>query len=110
MNWVFISLLLCAAGQFALCGFSFAFIFSCVGRLLFLLRAGGMVVPFKVSLGLEAAHVFFLLVGVVFATTGVDWGNLLLNVLFCGITSLLYLIDNHFYLYVVVDVEEESQE
>ena len=47
MNWVFISLILISVGQTAVCGFGFTMLISYIGRLIFLLRRIGSVVPYK---------------------------------------------------------------
>lgn len=110
MGWVLISLLGVTVLQTVLCGFSFLLLLSFIGRGIFLLRRIGTVVPYKVSMALEAAHAFLLLVGVIFTKTGVDWVNVILTLLFCGITCLIYLIDDRFYLYVEVDEDAINKE
>lgn len=110
MNWVFISLILLTVGQTAVCGFGFTMLISYVGRAIFLLRAVGTVVPFKVSVGFEAAHLFLMCVGIIFTKSGVDWLNALFTLLFCAAVCLLYIIDTQFYLYVVADDEDEDRE
>jgi hypothetical protein len=109
MNWVFVSILALSIGQTAVCGFGWTLLISYIGRLLFLLRAFGTVVPYKVSLGFEAAHLFFVALGIIFTKGSVDWWGALLSTLFGIATCLLYLIDDRFYLYVVADDQEEEE-
>lgn len=105
MGWVLISLLGLTVLQTAVCGFTFPLLFSYIGRVIFLLRMIGTVVPHKVSLVLEAVHLFLVFVGVIFTKSGVDWLGVLLTLLFCGAVCLVYFIDDKFYLYV----EEEEE-
>ena len=73
------------------------------------MRLVGAVIPIKVSFALEVTNLFFVALGIVFAgEAGVDWPNVGLTVVFCGLASLLYWIDNAFYLYVVEDDNEEE--
>ena len=109
MNWVFISLILISVGQTAVCGFGFTMLISYIGRLIFLLRRIGSVVPYKVSVGFEAAHLFFTFLGVIFTKSGVNWVNVLFTLLFCAIVCMIYVIDDRFYLYVVVDDTDEEE-
>lgn len=110
MNWVFISLILLTVGQTAVCGFGFSMFISYVGRLIFLLRRVGSVVPYKVSAGFEAAHLFFTFLGIIFTKSGVDWVNVVFTLLFCSIICLIYVIDDRFYLYVVVDDDDGEED
>lgn len=110
MNWVFISLVLLTVGQTTVCGFGFTMAISYIGRFIFLLRCVGSVVPYKVSVGCEAAHLFFTLLGIVFSKSGVDWIGTLLTLLFCAMSCLLYVVDDRFYLYVVVDDEDDKKD
>lgn len=109
MNWVFASIIALTIGQVASCGFSFAALLSIIGRLVFFLRMVGSVVPGKVSMGFEAANLFFVFLGIVFSKHGVDWVGVLLSLLFCGLVCLLYVIDDRFYLYVVADDDREEE-
>lgn len=109
MNWVFASLLLITAGQTAVCGFGFTMLISYIGRLIFLLRRIGSVVPYKVSVGFEAAHLFFTFLGIIFTKSSIDWVNVVFTLLFCSIVCLIYVVDDRFYLYVVVDDDEEDE-
>jgi hypothetical protein len=94
--------------QGVLCGFSFALLCACLGRLVFLFRLFGTVIPSKVSIGFEAACLFFVLLGVVFTKSAVAWGNVVGMLVFGAMICLLYFIDDRFYLYVVTDdIEEE---
>lgn len=80
-----------------------------IGRLIFLLRRIGSVVPYKVSVGFEAAHLFFTFLGIIFTKSGVNWVNVLFTLLFCAIVCMIYVIDDRFYLYVVVDDTDERK-
>lgn len=108
MNLVFISIIGASVLQVAILGFSFGLLFSIVGRILFLLRLLGSVVPVKLSMGLEVANLFIMCVVAIFQKSGHDWLGMLGNIVFCGIVILLYFIDNLFYLYVVEDDKEEE--
>lgn len=110
MNWVFISLILATIGQTAVCGFGFTMFISYLGRLLFLLRCVGSVIPFRVSIGFEAAHLFFLALSLVFSKVQINWPNVLFTVLFTLLACLLYVIDDQFYLYVVADDPDKKEE
>lgn len=110
MNWVFISVILLTFGQTFVCGFSLTMLISYIGRIVFLLRCIGSVVPYKVSLGFEAANLFFVLLGIIFSKSGVDWVGTSLTFLFCAVICLLYAIDDRFYLYVVVDDEDNKED
>lgn len=108
MNWVFINILLLSVGQTVLCGFSFPLLISFIGRAAFLLRLVGSVIPIKVSLGFEAADLFFVLLGIIFARGGHDWVNIAATLLFCALVAIHYLVDDSLYLYVVADEKEEE--
>lgn len=108
MNLVFISVIAVSVLQTIVCGFSLPLIFSYAARIVFLTRIVGSVVPIKVSLALEACHLFFPVLGFIMQAGTNDWVGFLLNVLFCGIASLLYIIDNANYLYIVEDDEDEE--
>ena len=110
MNWVFISIIIFTIIQTGVSGFGFCLLISYIGRVLFLFRLIGTVIPYKVSLGFEAAHLFFVAIGVIFSKGGVDWLSVLLSLLFCGIIAALYWIDDKFYLYVVVDDDDNEEE
>lgn len=110
MNWVFTSLLLVTVGQTVVCGFSLPLLISYLGRLVFLLRCFGSIVPYKVSAGFEAAHLFFMFLGVVFSKSSVDWLNVIFTLLFCAIVCALYVVDDQFYLYIVGDDEDNKEE
>lgn len=107
MNWVFISIIAVTVGQWATCGFSFALLLSIIGRLIFLARLVGSVVPIKTVTAFEAADLFFVLLGLIFTKAPINWVETILTIGFCAITWLLYIIDDRFYLYVVEDDEEE---
>lgn len=87
----------------------YTMLISYIGRLIFLLRRIGSVVPYKVSVGFEAAHLFFTFLGIIFTKSGVDWVNVLFTLLFCAIVCMIYVIDDRFYLYVVVDDTDEEE-
>lgn len=106
MNLVFISIILLMIGQPIVTGFSFGFIFAAIGRIVFLSRLFGSVVPIKVSLVLEGCCVFFPVLSVIMNGGTDDWPKFLLTIALCGLASLLYIIDNANYLYVVEDDEE----
>ena len=110
MNWVFISIYVVTAAQAVICGFGPAMFISCIGRCLFLMRSCVSVVPIKVSIWFEAAHLFFTLLGVVFSKNGIDIIDVLLSVLFGLAVCLLYIIDDQFYLYTVVDDDDDDEE
>lgn len=108
MNLVFISLMLLTVIQQVVCGFSWPLLFSYIGRVLFLMRLIGSVIPIKVSLVFEGIHLFIVLLIIVMTGTSDDWVVTGLTVLFCALSALLQVIDNAFYLYVVEDEKEEE--
>jgi len=109
MNWVFASIIALTVGQTAICGFSFALFLSYVGRIIFLLRRLGTVAPYKVSVGFEAADLFFVMLGLIFTKAQRDWVSTIFMLLFCAGVCLLYVIDDRFYLYVVSEDEDEEE-
>ena len=110
MSWVFISVLMISVGQTVVCGFGFPLLISYIGRLIFMLRCVGSVIPYTVSMGFEAAHLFFTFLGLIFSKNGVVWVNVLFSLLFCAVVCSIYFIDDRFYLYVVVDDTDEDEE
>lgn len=109
MNLVFISVIVLSVLQWFVCGFSWALLLSYIGRLIFLSRLIGAVVPVKVSMGMEVAHLFFVFIGIIFSKGGNDWINIGLTVLFSALCCLLYFIDNAYYVYVVEDDDNEEE-
>ena len=61
-------------------------------------------------MGFEAAHLFFSFLGIIFSKNGVDWVIVLFSLLFCAVVCSIYFIDDRFYLYVVVDDNDEDEE
>lgn len=106
MNWVFTSIIINTVLQVSITHFRWTMLFSIVGRVLFLLRLVGCIIPSKVSMGFEIAHGFFIVLGIIFSKSELEWGSILLTALFCAITCLLYFIDDTFYLYITRDEEE----
>lgn len=107
MNWVFISIIILTAGQWAACGFGFGLLISTIGRLIFLGRLLGSVVPIKTLAGFEVADLFCLLLYLVFTKSPINWVDTVLTVVFCAVICLLYFIDDRFYLYIVEEEKEE---
>lgn len=74
------------------------------------MRRIGSIVPCKVSIGFEMAHMFFVVLGIVFTKGSIDWLGTLWALLFCLAICILYFIDDTFYLYVVTDENDHEEE
>lgn len=110
MSLVFISLAVLTVLQVIVCGFTLPLIFSLSGRILFLMRLLGSVIPIKVSLILEGCHLFFVFLPILMNAGSDDWVNVLLTLLLCAGCSLLYIIDNAMFLYVVEDDDDDKED
>lgn len=104
MNWVFISILILSIAEGWLCGLPSAL--SILAGLLFILRFKGIVCPSKICFGLEVATAVFLALIILF--------NIKIYIpqlfLFTGLKSLIYWIDDKFFVYVTEDYNESNED
>lgn len=109
MNLVFGSVILVLVLQIAFAGFHLPLLLSLIGRVMFLLRMLGTVIPVKYCYYMEVGHLFFLFLNMVFKGAETDWLSLGLNIVGCALTALLYYIDDRHYLYIIEDDVEEDE-
>ena len=109
MNLVFISAIVLSILQPIICGFSLPMLLSFIGRIVFLARIIGSVVPIKVCMIFEAAHLFFPVLGFIMNGGVKDWVSFLINIVICGVVCLIYIVDNATYLYVVEDDDKDDE-
>lgn len=109
MNLVFISVILLTILQPIICGASLPMLLSFIGRIIFLARIIGSVVPIRVCMIFEAAHLFFPVLGLIMNGGVKDWVGFLLNIAICGVVCLIYIIDNANYLYVFEDDDGDDE-
>lgn len=108
MSLVFISIIGATIAQRLILGFSWLMFFSYIGRAIFLTRAIGAVVNYKVSCAFEGIHLAFILLGIIMNGIPQDWPHVLLDALLCLFVAALMFIDNSLYLYVVEDDDSEE--
>ena len=110
MNLVFISIIVATILQRFIRGFSWLMILSYIGRAIFLTRAIGAVVNYKVSLAFEGVHLAFLALDFIMNGIPTNWPLVLFDALMCVLVAFLIFIDNAFYLYIVEDDDETGEE
>lgn len=108
MNLVFSALLLLTGAHIWALGWSLGTLLSIIGRGVFLLRLLGSVPSIKISIGFEAGNLFLVGLSVIFTAGSVSLVSSLLTLASCALATLLYLIDEALYLYVVRDEDAEE--
>jgi hypothetical protein len=108
MSRIFFGEVLITVLQWVFCGPSLPALVATLGRIVFLMRIVGAVVNFKISVGIEIAGVALLAVWLVFTKSVIDWKEVLLFVLFSGMSVLLQLADDRMYLYITEDDRDEK--
>ena len=102
MLLVSISIILLTIIQTVICHFSFPIFITIVARLIFLSRTVGIVIPIKVSFGIEIAGVSLLLIWCILFKHAY-WLIIATYIITGAIVVLIEYADSLLYLYVVED-------
>lgn len=100
-----IILLLVTVGQAIICKFSLALLIAIIGRILFLLRARGVVIDFKISRNLEIAAIAVQIIGLIYSKHP-NWVGIVSTIIGCGASIFLMYLDTKLYLYITEDEEK----
>jgi hypothetical protein len=88
-------------------GFGFSIFIALIARILFMLRVVGKSIDIKVLIGFEIASLACILIIMVMAASLQKLTFLLACMGFSLVCSVIYIIDQKFYVYVTEDYKEE---
>lgn len=108
MNLILFFIMLSTVLQVVLCKFSLWWFISLIVRILFMLRMIGITLKVKgLAIG-EGVSVMLLIVFYMLfhGDNPINWGRLLLNIIFTGLCVLLMYLDDLLYVYTTEDADD----